>query len=270
MRIEALALPAVLLALTCRPAPAPSRQKRNASAADLPRPSARPTSARIATASVATAPSSCCELGLTAHPCDGGNRVRGAPDVAGATRTALEVLAQRASAAIDAKDYAALASLVHPRRGLVVQHRMTLSRRDVKRVATLEGRHDFSWDGECPLDKPPHGDVVCPTEPLTMAEFFDHLTTRQGPRGPLTTPLGTTSEIAVGHIPVDDVCNLCFFEGELARSYPGRPFVVYQRRLPFVDGCYWEGNQAVVFLFERGDDDGRFWLSGLLRGYGGA
>ncbi|MCA9621809.1 MAG: hypothetical protein KC731_22450 [Myxococcales bacterium] len=182
-----------------------------------------------------------------------------------ATIEALGPLAQRAAEAIDTRRYDDLAALVHPDRGLTVQERFHLSVDEVRSFDMSRELHDFSWGGICPNGEEIM-DTSCPHELLTFAGFLDHMTTRLAPMRPGPTPITMTSEIAFGRMSVGEVCNLCFYEGRLAKSYPGVPYVTYQRRLEYIDGCYWEGNQAVIFQFDR-DAAGRWWLVGLLRAY---
>ncbi|MCA9621810.1 MAG: hypothetical protein KC731_22455 [Myxococcales bacterium] len=183
-----------------------------------------------------------------------------------ATVAAIVPLARRVAEAIDTLRYDVLAFLVHPERGLTLQHRIHLSVEELPNLEMPHDPQDFSWDGSCPVGETV--DAHCPTKPLTPAGFLDQIITRLGPHGRLSTPLTMTSEIAFGRMLVDEPCNLCSVEGELARRYPGVPYVTYHRRAAFGDGCSWEGHQAVIFQFDRDDAD-RWWLVGLLRAHGG-
>ena len=179
-------------------------------------------------------------------------------------------IARRAAGAIDARDYDALSKLVNPQRGVTIQHRFTLSRGEVARLDTFRELHDFSWDGECPVGRPPHGDAVCPSSgALTFAGFLDFMTLRSGPHGDVRTPLLTTTAVGFGSTPSgsDELCDLCQLEGAIAQAYPGQPYVAYQRLLPFIDGCYWDSNQAVIFVFGEAEAGDGWWLIGLMRGY---
>jgi hypothetical protein len=206
---------------------------------------------------------SCCELRLVPGECVS-DRVVGAPRMAPAQiRDALGDLAERAARAVDARDMRGLAQLVHPTKGLLIQHRFRFGRAGVERLLMLTERHDFSWQGVCP-ETGEAGDAVCPSSgKVTLAGFFDYITSRQGGGGDLTAPIVRTSEVGYGRMPTSDsVCNLCFVEWNMAEAYPGEPYVVYQRRMEYVNGCYWDYNQAVIFMFGR--HQGAWWLTGLF------
>ncbi len=266
MRIDRHLLLAVLATAGCaRPPPCVQHEVAADTASDTIASAAPVTTASVAAAGAASPVSeTCCHP--YAHPCTPAGRVAGAPEMSEATVEALGPLARSAAEAIDTRRYEQLAELVHPDRGLAVQERFHLSVNEVRALDLSRELHDFSWGGICPNGEETT-DTACPHELLTFAGFLEHMTTRLGPMRSLPTPLTITSEVAFGRMSVGDVCNLCVYERRLASAYPGVPYVAYQRRVEFIDGCYWEGNQAVIFQFDR-DGNGRWWLIGLLRAYG--
>jgi hypothetical protein len=205
---------------------------------------------------------SCCALGLVPGECIG-DRVLGAPRMSPAEiRDALGDRAERAARAVDARDMKALAQLVHPTKGLLIQHRFRFGRAEVQRLLQRTGRHDFSWHAVCPQHRP-LGDDICPYGFITISGFLDHITSRLGWGERVVTPILATSEVGYGRIPTSDfVCNLCFIEWNMAKAYSGEPYVVYQRRMEYTEGCYWDDNQAVIFMF--GEHGGSWWLTGLF------
>jgi hypothetical protein len=205
---------------------------------------------------------SCCALGLVPSECVG-DRVVGAPRMAPAQiRDALGDLAERAARAVDARDMKALAQLVHPTKGLLIQHRFRFGPAEVEWLLQRTDRRDFSWEGVCGQNSQT-GDVICPYGLITFAGFFDHITSRLGWGERLATPIHTTSEVGYGRMPTtDSVCNLCVVEWIMAETQQGEPYVAYHRRMEYTEGCYWDDNQVVIFMF--GQHRGRWWLTGLF------
>jgi hypothetical protein len=180
----------------------------------------------------------------------------------GEIRDALDDLAKRAARAVDARDMKSLAQLVHPTKGLLIQHRFRFGRTEVERLRYRTDRHDFSWDAVCPPTGA-SGDDICPYGHVTFAGFLDHITSRLGWGERLETPILATSEVGYGRmVPSGFVCNLCFVEWDMAKAYPGEPYVAYHRRMEYTEGCYGADNQAVIFMF--GQHQGSWWLTGLF------